>query len=170
MEPNAGTDLVPTEQKWRLDAFDKHQKSRFISLFAEGQSLNAICNAIGISRGTLEYHKRRDRWFKSCLDACRSVHCDELEAVSLENGKLKEGFADRSMYLKAYRPELYRTREVTGGVEVSININQDALARALEREGITHVKADLSHDSIDMLSDHGGAIDTPVESNARAIE
>lgn len=128
-------DLVPkSTDTWRLDAFDLSKKNLFISMFSQGLSVIHICGQLEISRATYEYHKRQDKWFRSCLDACREVHCDDLESVTLENARRKEGFQDRISYLKAFRPEVWRDKGHESQVAVQININQGAIETAKKRQ------------------------------------
>lgn len=124
---------IEPPKTWQLDAFTNEQKQEFCNLFAKGQSLNDACVAIGISRATYEYHLRQDRWFKACLRACRDVHCDDLEAVMLENGRKPQGFADRAQYLKAYRPDLHSNKHEQTPIAIQINFDPKDIAEVERR-------------------------------------
>ena len=122
-------DILPNQQKnfFQIEPFTADQKISFCKLFSEGKSLQDCISATQINRTTFEYHKKQDRWFKAMLQACRDVHCDDLEAIMLQQGKSPKGFADRSEYLKAYRPEVFAKKHENATIDVTINVDPERL-------------------------------------------
>jgi hypothetical protein len=121
-------------ETWRLEAFTNADKIKFTELFATGKSLQDCCSSVGINRTTYEYHHRKDRWFKALLEAARAMQCDDLEAVMLQQGKTPKGFADRSEYLKAYRPEIFGRKHDNATIDVTINVNPELIRQAEIRQ------------------------------------
>lgn len=132
---------------FQLEPFTADQKSQFANLFSKGNSIQVCILATKINRSTFEYHRKQDRWFKAMLDACRDVHCDDLEAIMLQQGKTARGVADRHKYLDAYRPKIFRGKQDSQPVEINITVDKLELEREIQR--VQAIEAEISDGYLD---------------------
>jgi len=111
---------------FEMKAFTNDDKRSFCEAYADGIPFKECCELVGINRTTFLYHRKQDQVFASMLEACREIHCDDLESVMLATGRSPKGVADRLAYLKAYRPA-FNSKDSSPSVNVNINISDEKL-------------------------------------------
>ena len=86
-------------------------KQKFISMAREVfPNISVCCEAVGISRMTLEKHLTLDKKFSEEMVAIRDRSIDNVEQSMFEFSKRPQNFMDRIAILRAYRGSLYNPK------------------------------------------------------------
>ena len=100
--------LEPTESN-KFAGFTGTKKAAFIELARAGMwpNVTAICEKVGITRGTFSNHIKLDPLFAQHVQELKDALCDNVEADMAGYAKEQRNYLDRITILRAHRPEVY---------------------------------------------------------------
>ena len=109
-DPTTGY-LSPSGVGNMSNQFDARRKKKFIDIAKDlWPNLAAVCEMVGISRGTLKNHLMVDGRFREDLDLIREASVDTVEKNMFVFSNRPSNFMDRMAIMRAYRGDLYNPK------------------------------------------------------------